>query len=404
MKLHSILLVLIIAFSFIACDNDYPGSLYNPDQPMRPAPVIQSVDPPGSALAGVSIVTITGTGFSSVKEENVAYFGTKAGTIIEASETSLQVQAPNEVGDSLMLRVAVAGTFDFSNEVLYMLEPAVFDFGGFPNTQAPWGLATDTDGNIYVSVTQGTQSAGIVKITPEGEKSEYVPPSILRYNGMVMNAEGYLYMVRNIRLISRVIPGGGAAENWLPMPVGTFFVDLDIDGYGYLWAVGNNANIYRVNQETKEYDEYPFAANAQSVRYYDGYVYISANTGIGAAASSDIWRFAVTADGAIGDAEKYFAFSAEYARTTAAGETARALAITFNDEGTMYVGTDGPDAILLVHPNGTWEPMYPGLIQPVGSVFAWGEGPYLYYTRGEIGTIAQRLFRIHTRKNGAPTY
>jgi hypothetical protein len=404
MKSIFIMMSIIVAVFFIACDNDYPGSLYDPNETGNPTPHITAVDPPDGSLAGIGIITVSGEHFSTVKEQNLVYIGKKSGRILEASQSQLIVQAPDEIGDSLRLRVSVAGAIAFSNELMYTLEPAIEEYGQLANNQTPWGIATDADGNLYVSISVGTQSGGIIKVTPDGAVSEFVPPRIQRYLGMKMASDGYLYLVRNLRLISRVQPGGGADENWLTLRIGAFITDIDLDEYGFLWAVGNNTAIFRVHIQSEAVEEFSFTANIRSARYFNGYLYVSALTTESGAASSDIWRFSVSSNGELGQAEKYFDFTSQYDKNNSVGEKATAFGLTFAQDGMMYIGTDGPDAILAVNPDKSWEPLYPGLLQPTGLFFAWGAGPNLFYTRGEIGTIAQRLFRINMQREGAPYY
>jgi len=400
MKIKNILTAVLITTLFISCDPDYPDTLFDPDYRGNPAPVISSVDPAESSLAGVGIITITGNNFSPVNHENMVYIGTKSSKVLESSETRLLVQAPNEIGDSLLLRVAVTDAISFSNSLYYSLLPAIETYGDITESQMPWGIAIDADGSVYVSVSRGGSSDGVQKILPDGTLEEYVPARIPRYDAMKFGPDGHLYLVRNIRLIARVPPGGGAEENWLPFPVGTRLIDLDFDEHGYLWAVGNNENIFRVQMNEKSIEEFLFDADVKSVRYFDGSLYVSAITQTNDNEQSNIWRFPVDNTGNPGDPEIYFAFSEKYGENKAI-----ALAITFSKDGHLYIGTDGPDGIIVVHPGGNeWEPLYPGLVLPKGLVFAWGDGPNLYYTRGETGNIKQALIRVNMQREGAPYF
>ncbi len=400
MKVKIIITAVLVAALFISCDQDYPDSLFDPDYTGKPAPVISSVDPADSSLAGVGIITISGSNFSPVNHENMVYIGTKSSKVLESSETQLVVQAPNEIGDSLLLRVAVTDAINFSNTLYYSLLPAIETYGDLSENQMPWGIAADADGNVYVSVSRGGNSEGVQKILPDGTLEEYVPPRIPRYDGMKFGPDGHLYLVRNIRLIARVPPGGGTEENWLPFPAGARLIDLDFDEYGYLWAVGNNEVIYRVQMDDKNIEAFDFVADIKSVRYFGGYLYVSAITQTDNSEQSNIWRFPIDNTGNPGDPEIYFSFSEKYNKNNAV-----ALAITFSKDGHLYIGTDGPDGIIVVNPGGNeWEPLYTGLILPKGFAFAWGDGPNLYYTRGETGNISQALIRVNMQREGAPYF
>ena len=104
----------------------------------------------------------------------------------------------------------------------------------------------------------------------------------------------------------------------------------------------------------------------------------------------------IDAQGNLGAEEVYFPFSDAYGV-----EGATIQAITFAADGTMFVGTDGPDAILTVHPDRTWEPFYPGLLQPAIINFAWGSGAILYAVREAGGDQTQAILRINTQREGA---
>jgi hypothetical protein len=118
-------LIIISTVLMLGCKDDSPGSMFDPNFTGAPVPVITEVDPLSGSLAAIGIVYIMGENFSSVPHENIVYFGKKDGKILEASEIKLTVQAPDEIGDSLRLRVSVAGAIDFSNTVMYTLKPAV---------------------------------------------------------------------------------------------------------------------------------------------------------------------------------------------------------------------------------------------------------------------------------------
>jgi hypothetical protein len=216
---------------------------------------------------------------------------------------------------------------------------------------------------------------------------------------MKMGPDGYLYLSRNIHLIARVPPGGGQEENWLPFTPGDRVYDIEFDEYGFIWVVGNNDVIFRVNPADREIVQFPFDANSRSVRYYGGYLYVSAITVDDGLQRSDIWRFAVDGSGALGEPELYFEFSRVYNF-----EKGTAYSITFSDAGELFIGTDGPAGIILVSQSREWESFYTGLIAPLGLYFSWGEGPNMYYTRGEVGDNNQKLYRINTQRQSAPYY
>jgi len=93
----------------------------------------------------------------------------------------------------------------------------------------------------------------------------------------------------------------------------------------------------------------------------------------------------------------YFDFSAAYP-----GYLTKA--ITFDKNGDLYIGTDAPESIVLVHADGAHEGFYPGLFHSSTISFAWGTGTYLYATREGSGDFPQTILKIQMLKQGAPYF
>ncbi|MDZ7288572.1 MAG: IPT/TIG domain-containing protein [candidate division KSB1 bacterium] len=391
-------LILVVV---VSCRNDYPPSLYNPNEPTGTAPVITSISPTDGALAGVSVVTITGSNFSAKKEENFVWFNNLQAQVLEASVTQLKVKAPVLVGDSIKVKVAVHKVALFSNIMLYKLEPAVAELVKFVAADEPWGIACDAEGNVYASLVSYNVGVGVKKITPAGVISDYAPKGTeLKYSALKMGPNGVLYAARIQRVIFQIPAGGGPPAVFVSTGLGTIY-DLDFDSAKNIWAGGSNDFIYRVKPD-KSVKSFPFKANVRSVRVFkDGgteYVYLAGNRD----GLEKVWRLPIISADEVGAEEEYFNFSA-----IAAGPAI--YAITFAADGDMYLGTDAPEAIFVIHPDKSYEPLYPGLFQPKTLLFAWGKGTELYLTREKTTDAAgkitpQTILRINTKKNGAPYY
>ena len=116
---------------------------------------------------------------------------------------------------------------------------------------------------------------------------------------------------------------------------------------------------------------FPFVGNVHSVRVFSGYLYFAAKTDAG----EKIWRAPISASG-LGATELYFDFAAAY-------PTNVPLAITFASDGTMYVGTDSKDGLLIVTSNKTYSApyaIYSALFGTGLNYFAWGSADDLYAT------------------------
>ena len=394
--LQSILLSMLVAVVFVmsSCDNPKTGSLFDPNAVSpRPQPTISAVTP-ASGLAGTTVITITGANFSAVKDENVVYFDTKQALILTATATQMTVRAPDLIKDSIVVRVQVFNADLFSNPKLCKLEAAVATFGGLDSFEEPFGIATDATGNLFASLTFNAGGVGIKKITPEGLRSDYAPAGgVTIWSALKVGPGGLLYAARTQRAIF-TIAQGAASSIWAQIP-GSSLYDFDFDKDGNLWAVGNNTFVHRFTQ-SKATKSFPFTANLRTARVYKGYLYVGGKVD----PVEGVWRFPIVSADSLGPAQKYFDLSA----LPGYGQNGPGVyAITFNTDGDMYVGTDGPDAILVVHPNGSSEPLYPGLFQPQTLLFAWGKGSTLYAARSGLG-VSHVILKINTQKTGAPYY
>ena len=299
--------------SFNGCKNNVTASLYNPNQQFLPNPVIDSLSPSGSALAGVDTVTIHGKYFAADKDSDLVYFIKSVVSssndvinppIISATSTSLSFIAPALPGDSLQVRVAVEGALLYGTK-MYNLISAVSQFGGLASSQAAYGLAAGSDSALYGAISSSNVDRGIFKVTSTGT-STYAPATsgLIGWNGIKFGPGGYLYGVRGNRAIYRFAPGGGgAAQVWVSAPSGSFS-DLDFDPNQNLWVGGGGGNIYRITPSASV-KGFAFSGTVRSVRYYNGYLYFAANVGT---APAQVFRAPIVND-SLGAAELYFDLS-----------------------------------------------------------------------------------------------
>jgi hypothetical protein len=361
-----------------------------------PTPTITSITPPDLGLGGVTVVTITGTNFSPAISGNLVYFGATPATILTASATQLTVKAPILVQDSLFIKVAVQGASAFSNYVLYSLKAAVVEFSTQKQAEDAFGIACDTAGNVYVSLTTSASAAlGTWKIAPDGSRQTQaysVTPNVTKWSGLKMGPGGVLYAARQVVALYRIPAGGGPGVPWSTPGLG-FINDFDFDQSLNIWAGGNGTGIYRITP-AGAVKKFAFVANVRTVRVFSGAVYAGGLVDT----VEGVWKFPIVSSDSLGPGQLYYNNTAHYG-----GVSQPLYAVTFSSDGDMYVGTDGADGILIVHPGGAVEPLYPGLVSPTSIAFAWGKGSDLYVSRQ--GTVTtHRIIRINTLKQSAPYY
>lgn len=392
-----LLLMMFLSLILISCSEDVTPSLWV-EKPKGETPEITTLSPDDKGLAGVTEITITGQNFSSTKEHNIVYFNSAPGEILEASETQLLVRAPNLIADTVNVKIAVHGVELFSNNYSYKLVAAVSEHYPFKSFEQPYALTTDKTGNIYFSFVSGNVGAGIKKLSPSGEVTDFAPKGgETFYNGIKYGADGKIYGVRNVRAIFQITEGEKPAV-FKALDNGISLADLDFDKNNNLWTGGKGGKIYSITPD-KVSKSFAFEQTVTSVRVYNDYLYVTAENGNEEA----VWRFKINSADDLGAAEKVFDYSSRYDASINS-----MTAITFAADGTMFIGTDGDQTILKVDSNGNSTEWYPGLMEGPVLNMAWGNGSILYYSRGlttnsnqEI-VFSQQIIRVDMEMNGAP--
>ncbi len=396
---------------FPGCSDKGDPSLY-PGTPTAPnpatAPVISSISPAAPALAGVSQITITGKNFSTNPLEDLVYFNGVQVNLESATSTQLTLTAPNITSDSITIMVAVLNSSLFSNRILYSLSAVAKDI--YPDANStfivPYSLASDNSGNIYSSLTVNGSSSGVIEIANDTSVTNYAPKGPETFwSSMRFGPNGVLFTARNVSGVYQIPAGGGAPKTYVAIsPSSIKISQLEFDALGNLWAGGNNSSLYRINQD-KSVHSFPFVANITAMRIYnDGgtnYLYVAATQN----SDVSIQRFPIDSNDNLGAPQQYYDFTANY------GTGASITALEFSADGDMYLGTNLPQAIIVVHPDKSSAPLYSGILKLTGVVsMAWGSGNYLYYIRAQSFdvngalVVPETIVKLDIQKPGAPYF
>jgi hypothetical protein len=393
---YSVLLLIIAAFSF-GCNEEASPSLYQVE-PKGNIPVISSMEPANEALAGVTEITINGSNFSSVSEENFVFFGTAKAVVLSASPNKLVVKAPKLIQNQLNTKIAVQGVEDFSNVVKYNLLEAVGIYYAFTKgVEDPMTVTIDKDENVYVYLN----NRGVKKITPAGVISDFAPKGAESFFfDMKFGPNNILYGTRNLRAIFQV-EAGKVAATYVTFPTGNAIVALDFDANKNMWAAGTGGNLFSITP-AKVITAFPIDYSVSSIRVYNGYLYVAGKKD----SEEAIYRYKINSETSIGDKEKYFDIGAKYGLGKV---TVGALA--FSADGDLIIGSNQNDALIVVKNGGTASGLYPGLIAPTARSLVWGTKRNLFYVREytEVGTggtvsILHTLVRVDMQKTSAPYY
>ena len=395
-------LVLGLALLLASCKRD-AKELFDPnDTAERVNPEITSIEPAGAWLSGIGELTINGTNFSDADSENFVYFNGQLATVVSATPTQIVVKTPKLVGDSLEVKVSVKGAWLYNEPFYYRLETAIEEYGGFGlEAEQLYGQAVDKDENLYVSVV----SRRLDKITPDGERTKNfapLPSIVIQANRLRVGADGYIYVVRNFAWIYRVTLDGTSNEQFVNIS-GEREYDLDFDQNGNFYTAGNGDFLTVVYPDAsfESVADYP-GAFIKVVRVVGNYVYLAGTDSDG---SERIWRNQINSVNDLGANELVFD------ATATLGSDIGIQSLAFAEDGDIYIGINAlDDPIIVLHPDGSTEPLYPGLWRPEGfnSVeiydMVWGNGNHIYAVRrasNADGTV-QKVLKINMQKTGAP--
>lgn len=218
----TIRIILITTIIFInSCSDDPTVSLEEYPSGNLPAPILSTINPSNQALAGVTIITITGSNFSSDSRNNRVYFNGEPGTILNSTTTELVVKVPNVVADTVHVKIAVVGAQNFSNIFQYKMVPAWEVY--YPldkDAEKAYGIILDNNNNLLISLL----GKGVWKITPlpDTSKTLFIPVgnNAQKWDNFRYGPGGELYGVRSARgvwkLEESVAPAGflGSSFSW----------------------------------------------------------------------------------------------------------------------------------------------------------------------------------------------
>ena len=354
-----------------------------PDQPVY-GPGNPDPNPTGKQAASITtilpdtaylkdVITISGSGFSSIPEYNFVAFGTKIADIISSSENEIQVQAPLLSDVSVMVKVAIKGSEFWSNELPMTFNPAVKVIDD--EIAWPMGVAVDSEGNVYVA---SAEDEVIYKITSDGTKSEFVATPV---NGaMEFGANEYLYACEQGEgKIVRISPDGGTIEDVVEVDSP---IDFDWDADGNMYIVSNWSGIIKMDgsgglTQVAEID------NPKCVRIFGNNLYVS-----------DIWnsqilKYDITAGGL------------ENEETIYEGDSPLGLEISEN--GTIFFTEAWETSLYTLNPDGSaGEVWYEDELEtPMHYLTFYGKQIYIVYPGwGGDGVVLQ----VYAASNQAPNY
>jgi len=394
-------IILPISLVMFSCeDPNYPENIWDEDYQGNSSPSISSVEPEGSAFAGIDTLTINGQNFSENSSANLVYFNNMLGNVINATSTSLKVVTPNLVSDSVQIRVAVQGAFLFADHSsLYTLTAAVSDYGPFDQFTDIFSLDLDRDENLIVSM-DGSPNAEFW-IVDTNQDSAVWSGALAKASGMKLGPTGSIYFVNYQRFLYKDEQGTPKENSEIFKRLNGNATDLDFDSYGNLFAggAGSTIDVVDINDDGGLTSGVTEAKNLDtldilSLRVLNDYLYVLTTT---VASDQAIYKMQILDDsGSLGDIELVFDWSSY------TNKLSSALCFTLSEAGDLFVGSDSDDQPLTYIQNGNASGFYSSILTAPISYMAWGNSNYLYLINKTEET--NRVQRVDTRMSGADYY
>ena len=416
----TLLIVTAVLFS-VSCELEEPTSIWDlPDDPAAgDTPVITSIMPTDSSMAGVGEIQIAGEDFSDEMGANVVFFNDTQAEVVSDSETEIVILTPELTGDNLAVRVARQGAYLFSDAVSYRVIPSVVTHAELGPSEIPNSLGTDRDEFTYVSLATGyirkvdrTGAAEDIKV-PFLNASLKVGPDFDIYALWNLRSRGQLYRYYlDTTLAIECDTTWITDTTWTEVTCDTtedvfyaedIFVtfnterleglDFDFDSDGNLW-VGASTSLMHVTPDGSKTTADSYSDNVRGVRVVDGDVYVLEGSNVG---SQKIIRSPITGAGTLGAQSVVLDFGTE---ADMAGVTV--FNFTLSDAGDIYLATDDSESGLIVYYTDTdvFERFYPRMIETPLMYLGWGNGPFLYASYAPaVGSPA--VLKIDVRKERA---
>jgi hypothetical protein len=376
------------------CEYNAPTAMYYQKQKTTIKTSITQLDPDTEAGAGINYITIMGENFSPVQEHNRVYFDGYEAEIVSTSPTAIAVRRPNKSGDSITVKVVTDSALEIAQYQGYKIKSVFAPWGGFIGNDQLGAVAVDKNENVYV--IQRIPST-VYRITPDGENSVIGEASRAATDAKI-GPTGDLYLLVNQRTISRMNVNTGEETEWLDVGKRVSYGDFDSNGNFYVSGRRSGIVVIAPDNSIKTIDVY-LRDEIFCVRVFNDYVYLLVELASPGENMPElaIWKHKILDSvGTLGEAELVLdmATTGEYAESTIND-------FTFSHDGTIYIGTEYAQPVLVVKPDLSMDMLYKNILPGRAMKLVWGNGNYIYMIEGGD---ENNLLRVDIGAAGAPYY
>jgi hypothetical protein len=402
MKAHRFLTIIVLFLTITVtiiitgCKYDVAEPLWDKDYQLSSSPVINEIEPQDGAAPGVNKIVIRGENFVGISSDHSVYFEIPNTTsllaeLVEVTTTSITVRRPNLVTQSAIIKINSDSAGLVVKYGPYRIDPVVEEYGSFLENLELRSVTVDNEENLYVTEAL---SRLIWKITPTGEKT-VIDTASRPPTSAIIGPNGWLYILSQNRSIERVNLTTDELADWHRLSSNRQLRYGDFDSNGYLFAGGVRTDLWIIAPDSTSSSAGVYTQDSiLSVRVYNNNVYLA----VAGENGRFIYRHSIDASGNLGEQTEVL----NWQETEFAARQFRT--ITFASDGTMFIGIDSTDPLLLFDPTTkNIDIFYKSILEPYCKQFAWGTGNYLYMISGNVAPAQQwTVFRVDMGKTSAP--
>jgi hypothetical protein len=379
MKAMKYLLLLVIVLVVLplllsGCKYDTKQPLWYEPYKTPATPTIQQIVPE-RAVPGINKISILGENFAGTPDRNKVYFDNVAVDVESATSTSITVRRPNLVSASAVVKLSSSDALTVAKFSPYIIDPVVSSYGSFLENLAMAAMTVDPQENLYVVMTA---SRSVIKATPAGDR---IVLGILSKNpsDMTWSPNGTVVFMVNNAAVLQMDPVTGTESTFATLKKKTTCGDFDSNGC--LYAGGKSTDLIIVKPDLSSASLGTYAAvEILVVRVCKDYVYLVVKN---TKPTADVPALAIfrhkilDAGGTLGARELIldWANAGDYAASTLND-------IAFSAAGTMYIGTNSAQPIMILNPDLSQDILYKDILPTTAERFVWGNGTFLYAITG----------------------
>ena len=414
--LNQILILLIFICFFSACNTfNEPNPIWVGSPNVPADPVIASMDPPDSAVAGIQgrEISIIGSNFSTTPNSNYVYFQNQPAMVKSSSQNQIVVYRPTIYGDTLSVSVQIPlarGTANLNKT--YKIERPVYPYPSYlmPAAAATltfYSMEVDKDENLYIGSKQV-----IYQIPPAADTVmtfKSLSREFLKFTDMKFGVDGYLYFLISKTNVYRTTAGSSPPETFVTLDYATEKLDFDQNQNIY---TGFKNGIYVIKSDRTVTASGLFAANftIKDIRVYNGELYVNAAyTGTDTTiAKAAVWKNSILdVNGTLSTPSQVVVDLSNYADPNIS--TCDINSFNIDKNGTIYLclkktGVTLSHYLYIVENDGSIVPFYQDEILPDRlDQLVWGNYEDAYLNRGVsvLGAV-ERVLRMKMGIEGAP--